>query len=348
MNTFLRIVRPAQTSARSFSTSKAAFASLHNSDETIGFIGLGHMGSKMVANMVRDGKKLLVFDNSADAVSKVINAKDNKGKVFAAKAVGDIGAQCSVVFSMLPNDKAVTAVSESLISGRGTSKNSSFVHISCSTISPVTSRGLAKHYNTLGVSFIASPVFARPDGISKRQATWMIAGDEAGRKIASELLHSSGNCVDYGNDTGASNVVKLCGNFLIAASIESISEAMALSEKHGVNRQEVMKMLSSSIFDCLIYKGYGQRVSERDHRPGGFSLELGLKDCTLVKQAATEVDVPMPFLSVLLDRYTSAKAKGRKDFDWSAIGLSVAEDAGIDVSKDVARTEKDIKDGNLY
>jgi 3-hydroxyisobutyrate dehydrogenase-like beta-hydroxyacid dehydrogenase len=162
------------------------------------------------------------------------------------------------------------------------------------------------------------------------------------------LLHSSGNCVDYGNDTGASNVVKLCGNFLIAASIESISEAMPLSEKHGVNRQEVMKMLSSSIFDCLIYKGYGQRVSERDHRPGGFSLELGLKDCTLVKQAATEVDVPMPFLSVLLDRYTSAKAKGRKDFDWSAIGLSVAEDAGIDVSKDVARTEKDIKDGNLY
>jgi len=336
--------------ARGFSASKGAFASLHNSDETIGFIGLGHMGSKMVANMVRDGKKLLVFDNSTDAVSRVVNADGNKGKVAAVKAVGDIGSQCSVVFSMLPNDKAVNAVSESLLSGRGTNKNSSFVHISCSTISPVTSRSLAKQYNTLGpdVSFIASPVFARPDGISKRQATWMIAGDEKGRKIASELLHSSGNCVDYGNDTGASNVVKLCGNFLIASSIESISEAMALSEKHGVDRQEVMKMLSSSIFDCLIYKGYGQRVSERDHRPGGFSLELGLKDCTLVKQAATEVDVPMPFLSVLLDRYTSAKAKGRKDFDWSAIGLSVAEDAGIDVSKDVARTEKDIKEGNLY
>lgn len=346
----LRISRPVLAVSRGFATGRPAFVSLHNSEETIGFIGLGHMGSKMVANMVRDGKKLLVFDNSADAVSKVVTAKDNNGKVAAAKTVSEIGAQCSVVFSMLPNDKAVTAVSDSLISGRDTSKNSSFVHVSCSTISPVTSRGLAKQYNTLGpdVSFIASPVFARPDGISKRQATWMIAGDEKGRKIASELLHSSGNCVDYGNDTGASNVVKLCGNFLIASSIESISEAMALSEKHGVDRKAVMQMLSSSIFDCLIYKGYGERVSERDHRPGGFSLELGLKDCTLVKQAATEVDVPMPFLSVLLDRYTSAKAKGRKDFDWSAIGLSVAEDAGIDVSKDVARTEKDVKDGNLY
>ncbi len=304
----------------------------------------------MVANMVRDGKKLLVFDNSADAISKVVNAPDNANKVKAAKSVTEIGAACSVVFSMLPNDKAVSAVSDALLTGRGNSKNKPFIHISTSTISPVTSRALAKQYGALGndVSFIAAPVFARPDGIAKRQATWMIAGDERGRKIASELLHSSGNCVDYGNDTGASNVVKLCGNFLIASSIEAISEAMALSEKHGVDRKAVMKMLSSSIFDCLIYRGYGQRVSERDHRPGGFSLELGLKDCTLVNQAAREVDVPMPFLSVLLDRYTSAKAKGRKDFDWSAIGLSVAEDAGIDVSKDVTRTEKDVKSGNMY
>ena len=52
-------------------------------------------------------------------------------------------------------------------------------------------------------------------------------------------------------------------------------------------------------------------MSERDHRPGGFSLELGLKDMTLVSQAAREVDAPMPFLSTLLDRYVSSKARGR-------------------------------------
>lgn len=47
-------------------------------------------------------------------------------------------------------------------------------------------------------------------------------------------------------------------------------------------------------------------------------------------------------------RYVSSKAKGRANYDWSAIGLSVAEDAGIDVSKDIARNEKDIRDGNTY
>ena len=68
----------------------------------------------------------------------------------------------------------------------------------------------------------------------------------------------------------------------------------------------------------------------------------------MVSQAAREVDVPMPFLSTLLDRYVSAKAKGRADMDWSAIGLSVAEDAGIDVSEAVARNERDVKEGNTY
>jgi 3-hydroxyisobutyrate dehydrogenase-like beta-hydroxyacid dehydrogenase len=190
--------------------------------------------------------------------------------------------------------------------------------------------------------------------------------------------------VDYGEDTGSANVVKLCGNFLIAvsipsynnpcssflpqltrsqSSIEAIAESMALAEKHGVERTEVMKLLSSTIFDCLIYKveppcdlphfiptlqGYGQRVSERDHRPGGFSLDLGLKDVTLVSQAAREADTPMPFLSVLLDRFTSAKARGRGQMDWSAIGMSVGEDAGIEMQSDIDRNSKAVREGDLY
>lgn len=77
---------------------------------------------------------------------------------------------------------------------------------------------------------------------------------------------------------------------------------MALSEKNGVDRHRVMDILSTSIFDCLIYKGYGQRVSQRDHRPGGFSLELGYKDVSLVNKAARESLVPMPVLSTLVDR----------------------------------------------
>lgn len=310
--------------------------------QTIGFIGLGHMGGKMVENLANDGHKLLVYDKSEDAVAKATAMR----KSITASSVAGIAKE-HIILSMLPNDTIVNAVSADLI--KGNTGGSTFTHISCSTISPKTARRLEELHKESGHTFITAPVFARPDGLAKRQATWMIGGEESGRSTASALLSTIGSSVvDMGEDVGAANVVKLCGNFLIASSIEAIGEAMVLSEKNGVDREKVMGILSSTIFDCLIYKGYGSRVSQRDHRPGGFSLELGRKDVGLVSQAAMDSDTPMPFLSVLLDRYTSAKAKGRKDMDWSAIGLSIAEEAGVNVEPDVQRNAKAVENNDYY
>ena len=128
------------------------------------------------------------------------------------------------------------------------------------------------------------------------------------------------------------------GNFLIASTIESCAEALSLAEKSGLDRADVMTMLNSTIFDCLIYKGYGDRIARRSHVPGeplvgpGFQLELGLKDVTLALDVAHKVGAPMPFASTLHDRFLGSLAKGRGQMDWSAIGLAVSEEAGVDVS----------------
>lgn len=303
------------------------------------------MGSKMAYNIASDclgyNEVIQVYDRNPDVVEQAL--KVGKGHLVSA-SLEDIANGCDVVFSMLPNDLAVKAVSSVLLA----EGKEGMTHISCSTVSPVTSRALAEEFAVENKSFVASPVFARPDGIAKKQAVWMISGDDDGRALASSYLSNSGRVVDYGVDTGAANIVKLCGNFLIASTIEAVSESMALAEKHGVDRISVMELLSSSIFDCLIYKGYGERVSSRDHRPGGFSLELGLKDVKLVHETAQQADVPMPFCSTLVDRFTSAKARGRGDFDWSAVGLSVAEDAGIDVTKDLEWNREKIDKGETY
>jgi 3-hydroxyisobutyrate dehydrogenase-like beta-hydroxyacid dehydrogenase len=115
---------------------------------------------------------------------------------------------------MLPNDAAIMDVATQVLEHH--SPENTVTHISCSTVSPVTSRHLAELYSAKGCAFVAAPVFARPDGIAKRQATWMVSGTEAGRATATKLLTPLGNVVDYGDDVGAANVVKLCGNFLIA------------------------------------------------------------------------------------------------------------------------------------
>merc|ERR1719461_2345858 len=119
-----------------------------------------------------------------------------------------------------------------------------------------------------------------------------------------------------------------------------MAEALALGEAHGVDRVQLMQILNSTIFDCLIYKGYGQRVSERDHAPypdAHFGLELGAKDINLVLQAAKQGKSPMPIASLLDQRFLTAVAKERNEMDWSAIGLNSSEDSGIDVSSAVEK-----------
>lgn len=317
-------------------------------NQRIGLIGLGQMGSKIAKKLLEDQFELIIYDIHQPNCQDV--KEINPLKVSILPCIHDISKyDCSTIISILPNDQIVNIVSSEILKSYDQSLKQPLIHISCSTISPKTAKGLEAFYESNNAIYISAPVFARPDGLAKRQATWMTSGkSEYGRSIAKSLLERLGNVHDFGDDISAANVVKLCGNFLIASSIESIGEVMALSEKHNVDREKVMNLLSSTIFNCLIYQGYGQRVSKRDHRPGGFSLELGLKDVSLVSQAARDVDVPMPILSILLDRFTSAKAKGRKDFDWSAIGLNIAEDAGLNIDQDLHRNIENITKNNKY
>tara|TARA_B110001452_G_scaffold265882_1_gene271441 strand:- start:1747 stop:2688 length:942 start_codon:yes stop_codon:yes gene_type:complete len=282
-----------------------------------------------------------------------------------------------VVVTMVPNDKVLRAVVCDEETGilavlKG-------VHVSCSTVHPDTSRELAKLHVEAGSQFVGAPIFARADGVAQRLASFCVGGAPAAVDAVLPLLEANSNGIfRFGEDPGAGNVVKVrasdahrrshptpalhargaapdvgfptsatttttppqvCGNFLIASTIEACGEACSLAEKSGLDRVAVMEMLNTTIFDCLIYKGYGNRVAQRSHVPGeplvgpGFALELGLKDVSLALDVAAKVQAPMPFASTLRDRFASAAARGRGSMDWSAIALSISEDAGVDVTQ---------------
>lgn len=238
---------------------------------------------------------------------------------------------------MVPNDAALRKVVLDEATGIAPALAPKGLHISCSTISPATSRELYAVHQRAQQRYVAAPVFARPDGIEQKTGTFVLSGDQSAMEESVSILRKTSSATyEFGPDAGAANVVKLCGNFMIAAAIESMAEALSLADKNDVDRCKVMDMLSETIFNCLIYNGYGKRVSRRNHKPGGFSLELGLKDVSLVHDTAQRSQAPMPLASLLRDRFLSAAARGRSDIDWSGIGLSVSEDAGLDMSDALA------------
>jgi 3-hydroxyisobutyrate dehydrogenase-like beta-hydroxyacid dehydrogenase len=188
------------------------------------------------------------------------------------------------------------------------------------------------------VEYVAAPVFGRPDAAAAKRLWVCTSGPAAAKKRVQPVLEAIGQGIfDFGDDAGSANVVKLCGNFLIASAIEALAESLTLAEKNGVNKSAVAEMLGKTLFSCPVYQGYGKQIAEERFEPAGFRLVLGLKDISLALETAAASSMPMPLASLLRDRWMTAIAKKRGDMDWTAVALGVAEDAGLSKGKTVAR-----------
>ncbi|MFL5626145.1 MAG: NAD(P)-dependent oxidoreductase [Ktedonobacteraceae bacterium] len=206
------------------------------------------------------------------------------------------------------------------------------IHLSMSTVSPVTARKLAELHAKHGSIYLAAPVFGRPEAAAAAKLWICLAGSQAAKDRVQPVLKAMGQGIfDFGDDPGAANIVKLCGNFLIVSAMEAMAEALTLAEKNGLDRSAVIDMLTQTLFSVPIYQNYGKMIAEKRHTPAGFQQNLGFKDVNLLIEAAEQARMPMPVASVLHDRLLAGIAKGRGEMDWSALALDVLENAGLEL-----------------
>jgi len=292
--------------------------------ENIGFIGLGNMGEPMAENLLAAGFPVRVYNRTSSKAS----ALQTKGAVVATTAA-DAAMPGGIVFTMVSDDRALDELCGAQPSfveclGRGG------IHVSLSTIAPATSKRLAEQHRQHGVDYVDAPVFGRPEA-AKAARLWICASgpSEARERIRPLLAAMGQKTFDFGEEVGTANVVKLCGNFMIASAVEAMGEAFTLAEKNGADPAALAEMLTGTLFACPIYQNYSKLIVGGKFEPAGFRMALGLKDVDLALQTASASEMPMPLASLLRDRFLASLAKGRKDFDWTAISLDVAENAGL-------------------
>jgi 3-hydroxyisobutyrate dehydrogenase-like beta-hydroxyacid dehydrogenase len=289
--------------------------------EAVGFIGLGNMGEQIAENLRREGYDLRVYNRTRSKMAHLVE----KGAVPATSPAG-VAQSGGVVFTMLADDRALEEVcfaDPSFVQVLG----SGGIHVSLSTISPATARRLAKHHETYGVTYLAAPVFGRPDAAAAAKLFVCVAGPVLAKKTVEPMLKAIGQGIfDFGEDPGAANVVKLCGNFLVASTVATLAEMLVLAEKNGVSKQAVAEVIGK--FSPL-HHAYASLMAEGRFEPAGFRLALGLKDINLIREMAGASLTPLPLGNVLHDRWLASMAKGRENLDWSAVILDVAEEAGI-------------------
>ncbi|MFZ0496401.1 MAG: NAD(P)-dependent oxidoreductase [Methylocella sp.] len=288
----------------------------------VGFIGLGHMGIGMAANLLKAGHDVTVYNRTRTKVDALV--------ARGAKAAASVSDACrgDAVITMLPDDDAVERVvfRDGGIIG---SLPAGAIHISSSTISVALSERLEAAHAKAEQLFVAAPVIGRPDVAAAGQLFVIAAGAPDAVKAAASLCDAIGQKTFVVSATPKDgNLVKLSCNFLIASVIESVGEAMALIGKAGVDRSQYLDILTSTLFDARVYKTYGGLIAEGKFEPAGFAAPLGQKDIRLTLAAAEDLRVPMPLASLLRDRFLTLLAHGGDKLDWSAIGQLAAKDAG--------------------
>lgn len=288
----------------------------------ISVLGLGNMGHPIAANLLRAGFDLMVWNRTPERAADLVAAGAR-----CARTVSD-ASRADIVITMLADDAAL----EEVAFARGLVEQlpAGAIHVSMSTISVRLADRLTAAHAQGGATFVSAPVFGRPDAAAAKKLFIVAAGPDAAVDRCQPVFDAIGQrTFRFGPVPRSANLVKLSGNFLIAAAIENLAEAIALVRKSGIDPHVYVDMLTSSLFAAPIYKTYGGLIADERYRPAGFRLPLGLKDVTLALDAAQDAVVPLPVASLVRDHMLAALAQGLEDADWSVLGAVAAKNAGL-------------------
>jgi 3-hydroxyisobutyrate dehydrogenase-like beta-hydroxyacid dehydrogenase len=275
----------------------------------ISFLGLGTMGAPMSLNLLKQHPDLVVWNRSPEPRQQLIAA----GASEAESAKQALSAEVS--FSMFSNDAAVDAV----LSSENIAPNT--VHICMASISPELARTLTQRFAEAGAKYISAPVLGRPNIAAAGMLNILAAGDPAEISKHEKTMLAMGKRVwPIGVQPEKANLVKIAVNYNILHAIQALAESVALVESHDVNGEEFVNILTGTLFDGVVYRGYGEQVAIRNFDPVLFSMDLGRKDLALAEQAANEAGIKLPstdVLAKLLD--TALETPELTDKDWAAV-----------------------------
>ncbi|SFQ47856.1 NAD(P)-dependent oxidoreductase [Parafilimonas terrae] len=285
----------------------------------IGFIGLGHLGTPIAENLLEHHTGMMVYNRT---ISKA-KLLEEKGAVVC-ESVKQLASACDIIFTIVSNDDALKQITD-WEDGIAANLKPGGIHISMSTVLPVTSNELFKLHQQYENHYIACPVSGRPDAARNKQLNFIVSGSNEIINTIKPLLTNAGAAAiwEFGAEPGASNVAKLCTNYLILGAIQSISEGINLARKSGIDEAAWMNMMTATLFNCGIYKSYGDIILKDTFHPVAFTLELGLKDATLINQQAETAGASMPLAALIKNEFEELLKGGFGDFDWSALALSV-------------------------
>ena len=291
----------------------------------IGFIGVGNMGGPMAQNLLKAGHELKVLDTDRPRAQPLLDA----GAQWA-ESPKEATSGSDIVSTALPMPADVDSVALGP-DGIVEAASPGLVFIDFSTNSPVSVRKLSEELAPKGVAVLDAPMSGGVAGATRGTLAIMVGGERATFDKVKPVLDVLGDKVSYCGDIGSGSICKIVNNLVSMGIGLLMGEAFCMGVKAGADINAIAHAVgtSSGRNDKLTAR-WPQFLLTRNFKPG-FALELAAKDVRLGTNLARELQVPMPLLNLVDQRYVEALRRGWGPEDADAIVRLVEEDTGIEL-----------------
>ncbi len=287
----------------------------------VGIAGLGSMGAAIARRLEGSDHELSVWNRSAAATEEFAA----RGVAVAASP-GELLAGVDACITMLADGAAVEAVGEALLAAPAA--DPAKVWIEMSTIDVAASARIATRAAAAGLEYLRAPVSGNPGVVAAGDLAIIASGSEPTLERVRPLLDAIGPNLFHVGEAEQARAMKLVLALMIAASTQMLAEALATGEANGLERAQMLEIMSASALGSPFVKYKAQALVDDDYT-STFSASLLAKDLDLVLDCAGSAGVPLPATAVIRQVVQSCVSAGMGDLDLSALVPLARRDAGL-------------------
>lgn len=302
----------------------------------IAFLGLGQMGAPIARLLIERGHSVALWNRNRSKADALVTATSR-----VAASPQDAVANVNLVFTMLTDDAATHAVvfgdenSGGVSPGFLTALAPGAIHVTLSTISVALARRITAAHQERGQHHIAAPVFGRPP-VAAQGKLWIVAAGakEPLAQVEPVLASISRGLTIVADEPWKAHALKLGGNLMITAMIQTLSEAFVYAESQGIDPALFHQAINSALFQSPLYENYGKTILNPPQHPGA-TVSLGIKDTALAREAAADAGIHLGLADYFAGVLHRAKEAGFADEDWAVGQYRIAlSDAPLSAPKE--------------
>lgn len=288
----------------------------------VGYVGLGLMGKSMAHNILKAGFPLVLHNRSRAAVDELVALGAR-----AADSPAAVATQVDVICTNLPDSPDVEQVA---LGERGVIEvaRPGLVFIDNSTIKPASARLIAARLERKGVLSLDAPVSGGDIGAKNGTLSIMVGGTREALERAMPVLQAVGKTITHVGEAGAGQVAKAANQIMVAAQMVAMGELLLFARKAGVDPRKVVEAIKGGAAQCWTLDVKPPKLFSGNRQPG-FKARLQLKDLHIVRDTASENQMPLPGNTANMKLFEQMIEMGMGELDNSAVVGVLEHLAGV-------------------